>query len=59
MVGKNFCLLLNVFDRALLRPFYSAFSLVGTGKKTRKLENVIRSDGNRRIELLGSHPGGS
>src|SRR5438270_11737080 len=35
----------------------SAATWVGTEKKTRKLKNVIRSDGNGRIELLGSYFG--
>src|SRR5439155_25658885 len=39
--------------------FTSATVWVETGNETRKLENVIRSDGHCRTELLGSYPRGS
>src|SRR5260370_36691996 len=42
-----------------MRGSRSATVWVETGNETRKLKNVIRSDGYGRTELLGSYPRGS
>jgi hypothetical protein len=52
LAGADFCLpLFDLYDV----PRFG----FGTEKETRKLKNVIRSDGYCRIELLGPHPGGA
>jgi hypothetical protein len=43
------------FTAFFIAAFYSALDW----RWDKEIKNVIRSDGYRRIELLGSHPGGS
>jgi hypothetical protein len=45
--------------RSFFAAFDGAFADDGTVEETRTRENVIRSDGYCRIELLGSYSGGA
>jgi hypothetical protein len=56
MVGQDFHLL---FRRAAFAAVFLKCMQFGLdqGKRQGNLKNVIRSDGDCRIELLGSHPG--
>jgi hypothetical protein len=47
------------FPFAIHRDFLAAYYSAFDWRWDKEIKNVIRSDGYRRIELLGSHSGGS